>query len=303
MDFNSVLFPSPQEDKYPQMQSNKGRLIFIPKPSSQIPKNSFARHIPCMYTPSSSSVVEKCTNKIFIYFHGNAEDIFNATNNVGIIQSSLPLNTICMEYPGYSIYYSDKSAETIEEDSLTLFDFLTNECKMNNKDIIVCGRSIGTGPATYLASKRKPGALILISPIKSLRDTVKNLIGPVQYLVRNRFNNYERISDVTCPLLIIHGQKDSLIPFEDSIKLCEKTGGPYELVLPENMNHNDVHLYDDFFEPIQSFLKRHNMLNYKEKEINIAQKFFEIPDYLENKDQNINNNDWVSSLVRKMLNI
>ena len=45
------------------------------------------------------------------------------------------------------------------------------------------------------------------------------------------------------------------------------------------------------------------MLNYKEKEINIAQKFFEIPDYLENKDQNINNNDWVSSLVRKMLNI
>ena len=263
MDFNSVLFPSPQEDKYPQMQSNKGRLIFIPKPSSQISKNSFARHIPSMYTPSSSSVVEKCTNKIFIYFHGNAEDIFNATNNVGIIQSSLPLNTICMEYPGYSIYYSDKSAETIEEDSLTLFDFLTNECKMNNKDIIVCGRSIGTGPATYLASKRKPGALILISPIKSLKDTVKNLIGPVQYLVRNRFNNYERISDVTCPLLIIHGQKDSLIPFEDSIKLCEKTGGPYELVLPENMKHNDVHLYDDFFETIQSFLKRHNMLNYK----------------------------------------
>ena len=174
-----------------------------------------------------------------------------------------------MEYPGYSIYYSEKSAETIEEDSLILFDFLTNECKINNKDIIVCGRSIGTGPATYLASKRKPGALILISPIKSLRDTVKNLIGPLQYLVRNRFNNYERISEVTCPLLIIHGQKDSLIPFEDSIKLCEKTAGPYELVLPENMNHNDVHIYDDFFEPIQSFLKRHNMLNFKEKEINI----------------------------------
>ena len=301
MDFNSVLFPSPQEDKYPQMISNKGKLIFIPKPQTQNSKNVFARHIPCMYSPSLLS--EKPTNKIFIYFHGNAEDIFNATNNVGIIQNSLPLNTICMEYPGYSIYYSEKGAETIEEDSLTLFDFLTNECKMNNKDIIVCGRSIGTGPATYLASKRKPGALILISPIKSLRDTVKNLIGPVQYLVRNRFNNYERISNVTCPLLIIHGQKDSLIPFEDSIKLCEKTGGPYELVLPENMNHNDLRLYDDFFEPIQSFLKRHNMLNYKEKQINIDKKFFEIPDYLENKNQSINNDDWVSSLVRKMLNI
>ena len=101
----------------------------------------------------------------------------------------------------------------------------------------------------------------------------------------------------------IHGQKDSLIPFEDSIKLCERTAGPYELLLPENMNHNDVHIYENFFEQIQNFLKRHNMLNYKEKEINFDKKYFEIPDYLENKDQKINNNDLMSSLVRKLLNI
>lgn len=301
MDFNSILFPSPQEDKYPQMSQNKGHLLFIPKPEPQNSNSQKFHHIPCMYQPTT--YFNKTSNKIFIYFHGNAEDIFNATNNVNLIQSNLPLNTLCMEYPGYSIYYSDKSAETIEEDSLTLFDFLTNECKINNKDIIVCGRSIGTGPATYLASKRKPGALILISPIKSLQDTVKNLIGPLQYLVRNRFDNYERIKNVTCPLLVIHGQKDNLIPFEDSIKLCEKTAGPYELILPENMNHNDVDIYDDFLMPIQNFLKRHNMLNYKEEEINIDKKFFEIPDYLENKDENLNNKDWMSSFVRKMLSI
>ena len=301
MDFNSILFPSPQEDKYPQMKYNKGKLLFVPKPITENSKNEKMHHIPCMYNPTT--FIEKPSNKIFIYFHGNAEDIFNATNNVLMINNGSPLNTLCMEYPGYSIYYSEKSAETIEQDSLILYDFLTQECKINNKDIIICGRSIGTGPATYLASKRKPGALILISPIKSLRETVKNLIGPLQYLVRDRFDNYERIKDVTCPLLVIHGQKDSLIPFEDSIKLCERTAGPYELLLPEDMNHNDVHIYEDFFEPIQNFLKRHNMLNYKEKQINIDKKFFEIPDYLENKNQNINNDDWVSSLVRKMLNI
>ena len=102
-----------------------------------------------MFQPST--YITKLTNKIFIYFHGNAEDIFNATNNVGVIQSSLSLNTICMEYPGYSIYYSEKNAERIGEDSVILFDFLTNECKINNKDIIFCRRSIGTGPSTYLA--------------------------------------------------------------------------------------------------------------------------------------------------------
>ena len=45
------------------------------------------------------------------------------------------------------------------------------------------------------------------------------------------------------------------------------------------------------------------MLNYKDKEINIDKKFFEFPDYLENKDESLNNNDWMSSFVRKMLNI
>lgn len=114
----------------------------------------------------------------------------------------------------------------------------------------------------YLALKRKPGALILISPIKSIRNTIKNLIGPKQYFIRDRYNNYERISDVTCPLLIVHRQKDSLMPYEDSIKLSEKTSGPYELVLPENMNHND---YDDFLELITSFLRRHHMLIYKKE--------------------------------------
>ena len=295
MDFNSIVFPAPTDDKYDEISHNKGNILFIPKKI----ENGKIFHIPCMYQESTN---KPGTNKIFLYFHGNAEDIFNATTNLSVIKAYLPFNTLCMEYPGYSIYYSEKSAETIENDTLLLFDFLTKECGINPKDIVVCGRSIGTGAATYLASQRKPGALILISPIKSIRDTVKNLIGPMKYLVRERFNNYERIKDVTCPLLIIHGQKDSLIPYEDSIELTERTSGPYELVLPENMNHNDVHIYDDFFEPISSFLKRHHMLNNKNNKIKIDDKFFETPEYLKNRGD-LSNEDMTSQIVRKILNI
>lgn len=295
MDFNSIVFPAPTEDKYEQIKDNKENLLFIPK----INKDKKPFHIPCIY---QKSTFKPDTNKIFLYFHGNAEDIFNAINNVSLIKASLPFNTLCMEYPGYSIYYDEKSSETIEEDSLRVFDFLINECGVNPKDIVVCGRSIGTGAATYLASMRKPGALILISPIKSIRDTVKNLIGPMKYLVKERFNNYERIKEVTCPLLIIHGQKDSLIPYEDSIELTERTAGPYELVLPENMNHNDVHLYDDFLEPITSFLKRHHMMNSKKTQIKIDESFKELPEYLKNKGE-LSNKDMTSQLVRKILNI
>ena len=129
MDFNSILFPAPSEDKYDQMEKHKGKLLFIPKYKND--KTLF--HIPCMY---QTSHLEQKTNKIFLYFHGNAEDIFNATGNVRVIIDSLPFNTLCMEYPGYSIYYEQKSADIIESDSLELYDFLVNKCKVNNKDIL-----------------------------------------------------------------------------------------------------------------------------------------------------------------------
>lgn len=125
----------------------------------------------------------------------------------------------------------------------------------------------------------------------------------MRFMVKDRFNNYERIQNVTCPLLIIHGQKDSLIPYQDSILLTEKTGGPYELILPQHMNHNDVHIYDDFLEPITNFLKSHQMLNIKtDQKIIIPEDYYLLPDYL--KDRNsLSNKDYTSQIVRKVLKI
>lgn len=295
MDFNSIVFPAPTEDKYNELLHSE-EIIFIPKTK----KDGTKYHIPCLYQESTKN---KDTNKLFIYFHGNAEDIFNATSNISVIRGSLPFNTVSMEYPGYSIYYDDKNAETIEDDCLTIYDFFVNKLKIKEKDIVICGRSIGTGPATFLASKRKPSALILISPIKSIRDTAKSILGFMRFMVKDRFNNYERIQNVTCPLLIIHGQKDSLIPYQDSILLTEKTGGPYELILPQHMNHNDVHIYDDFLEPITNFLKSHQMLNIKtDQKIIIPEDYYLLPDYL--KDRNsLSNKDYTSQIVRKVLKI
>ena len=294
MNFNSIVFPAPTEDKHHYIYEYEKDIIYIPK---TLPDKTIF-HIPCLY---QKCTLNPNTNKFFIYFHGNAEDMFNAIGNLNIIKSSLPFHTLSIEYPGYSIYYKEKDAETIEEDSLIIFDYLINECKVKPKNIILCGRSIGTGPATYLASKRNPGALIMISPIQSIQDTTNSLIGLMKFIVKDRFNNYDRIKDVTCPLLLIHGQKDSLIPFEKSIQLTERTRGPYELILPENMNHNDVHIYDDFLDPINKFLRNHNLIHVDKGNIFIDDKLFEIPQYL--KNGNLSNEDKVSGLVRKLLKI
>jgi hypothetical protein len=95
---------------------------------------------------------------------------------------------VSIEYPGYSIYYQEKSAKIIEEDSLLVFDYFVNELKVSPDDIVVCGRSIGSGAAVFLAANRNPGACILLSPFKSIRETVGAICGGfIKYLIADRY--------------------------------------------------------------------------------------------------------------------
>lgn len=190
---------------------------------------------------------------------------------------------------------------------MIVFDFFVKQLGINEKDIVVCGRSIGSGAAVYLSANRTPGGLILISPFKSIRETATSILGMLKFLVADRFKNIELMPKVTCPLLLIHGQKDSLIPFNHSVELSNKTGGPYELILPEEMDHNEFNIYDDFLEPITEFLKRNSLTgggssSTSSEKIEIPSEYFEIPDSITDPE-NINKKDVMSKLLRKMLKI
>ncbi len=111
---------------------------------------------------------------------------------------------------------------------------------------------------------------------------------------------------MTCPLLLIHGQKDNLIPFSHSIELSQKCSGPFELLIPEEMDHNEFNIYEDFLEPISLFLKRHNLMNQSStKVIEFKETLYNLPEYLENSEltQSMKKKDYVSSFLRKFLKI
>lgn len=85
MNLNSFLFLAPSENKISEVFRYKDQIIYIPKKLS----NGSTFHIPCLF---QNCIKKPDTNKIFLYFHGNAEDIFNATGNLSIIKSSLPVS-------------------------------------------------------------------------------------------------------------------------------------------------------------------------------------------------------------------
>ena len=125
-----------------------------------------------------------------------------------------------MEYPGYGLYKGTPNDVTIMEDSEAVYDYLTKKLNIKPKNIMLFGRSIGSGPATYLASQREVGALILMAAFTSIRAAVKEFAGKwAQYLIKERFNNLENIPKVKCPAFLVHGQSDRMIPFTHSQEL------------------------------------------------------------------------------------
>lgn len=120
------------------------------------------------------------------------------------------------------------------------------------EDVILMGRSIGSGPALHLAAyscfilERKPSALILVSAFKDISKLVADMVGSVAgFIVRNRFKNSGMIEHVDCPTLLIHGKKDTLVPWRHSYTLFAKCRGPCSLMLSERMTHDCFDFVED----------------------------------------------------------
>lgn len=121
---------------------------------------------------------------------------------------------------------------------------------------MVFGRSIGSGPATHLAAKRKPCALILMSPFTSIKGAVETLVGKwAKPFVKERFVNIDLMQEVKVPTFILHGEADTLIPISHAHALHAQCKGVSMLVGPEDMDHNDFDFYEHLMEPLIKFLK------------------------------------------------
>lgn len=133
-----------------------------------------------------------------------------------------------------------------------------------DKQIIILGRSIGSGPAILLASQRACAALVLFAPFTSLKDVVSanNSVG-ASVITPNMFNNLALISQTDCPTFIIHGSKDELVPLSQSELLIQRSGAlpmSKKLHVAEDMTHKEFNMMEDVIIPSTQFLAQENVL-------------------------------------------
>ena len=266
MDLDWFIFPSP-ESSYSYDKVKMGKLFYIPKKKydgydTDEPANSGRNHIPCLLIEATTKT--ECP-KYAIFFHGNAEDINLSNEMLSHIRFTLSINVIAPEFPGYGIYSGYPTEGQLFNDSLTVFDYLVDNLKISKNNIIVFGRSLGTSVATHLASKRNCTALVLISPLLSIRYMIRDMLGRfISYAINDRFKSSEMIKDVQCPILIIHGQVDSIIKYYHATELYNRSTAPCELILPENMEHNEFDFFHEFSEPLLDFISRNAIFAYTE---------------------------------------
>jgi abhydrolase domain-containing protein 17 len=150
--------------------------------------------IPCLYLPC-----EDGGNKLVLYFHGNAEDIGLAYDLMFMFGTEMKYHVLAVEYPGYGLYKTSKPDENMmREDADTVYDYLTQVVGIKEKDIILFGRSMGSGPTSYLSSRKRPASLLLMSPYMSIKDATKSLLGWASFLsvvVYERFKNVDAVAN------------------------------------------------------------------------------------------------------------
>ena len=120
---------------------------------------------------------------------------------------------------------------------------------------------MGTGPTTFLSSVRQPYALILMSPYTSIKNAAKAILGWASFLgflVQEKFRNIDSITETNCPVMVIHGKMDTLIPPSHGIDLFNAANPnvPALLRMPAKMDHNEFQLEGDLVDPIKEFVTR-----------------------------------------------
>ena len=221
----TFVFNPPKFD-FSKIDEFKNEIIYIKKNENE--------SIPCLFIQD----INQC-NKFLIIFHGNNEHIFDLEIVAGLIREKLKMNVVIVEYPGYSIYISEKSPEMILKDSIIVYDYIKEKFKIKDEDIFIYGRSIGSAPSIYLASKRNHAkALFVVSGFSSLKKVGKELW--VGWAIEDIFKNIENISNVTIPTFFIHGKNDGLIDYKQSYELYEKCPSKMkDIKIIEKMTHNN----------------------------------------------------------------
>jgi fermentation-respiration switch protein FrsA (DUF1100 family) len=181
-----------------------------------------------------------------LYFHGNGSNLVGRAGRVGEYMAK-GRGMMMMSYRGYSGSGGKPTEAHNFADARLAYDWLRAQ-GVAADDIILYGESLGSGVALKLATEVPVGGIILDAPFTSIVDVGKRIYPylPVRTFLFDRYDNRSRIGNIRAPLLIVHGDRDELIPIEMGRELYRKAPEPKEFAAIAGGGHNDHYLFGSY---------------------------------------------------------
>jgi len=180
----------------------------------------------------------KATRTI-VHFHGNAE---TADDNAAFARDlkKRGFSVVLVEYRGYG---RSRGAAPTEEglylDAVAVLDALAAR-GVGPDRVVLWGQSLGTGVAAEMAKRGRGARLVLVAPFTSTVDLARRVVPflPASLVMVDRFDTLAKATEITIPALVVHGDIDDVIPFEQGERLSKTLPHATFLKVPEGRHDN-----------------------------------------------------------------
>ncbi len=159
-------------------------------------------------------------NKTILFFHGNAGSLENRIHKLNHFRD-MSVNFLIIAWRGFSGNEGKPSESGLYEDGESAIKWLVKK-GVDEKNIVIYGESLGTGVATHLSQNKEFAGVILET---------------VGLLLKDKFENKNKIKNIKSPILIMHGEKDQIVPFEMGKKMFEIANEPKYSYFTKYDNH------------------------------------------------------------------
>lgn len=181
-----------------------------------------------------------------LYFHGNAGGLETRNERIRKYMAR-GLGVFMMTYRGFGGSSGTPSETANVSDGLLAYDALV-AAGVAASDILVYGESLGTGVAVQVAAARPVGGLVLDAPYTSMVDlaALHYPLIPGRWFMTDRYETRRHIAGVTAPLLILHGEADTIIPVEMGRAVFDLAAAPKVIKTFPGAGHSDHYLYGSY---------------------------------------------------------
>ena len=195
--------------------------------------------------------------KTILFLHGNAGSLENRIHKINHF-NEMEINFLIISWRGFSGNEGKPTEEGLYKDAKSAVKWLINK-GVKKENIIIYGESLGTGIATEISQNESFSGIILESPFTSMVAAGKSKypIFPIGLLLKDKYESDKKIKNIKSPVLVMHGEADTIVPFWMGKKIYELANDPKYYYFPEYDDHM-MEYNDKLLNTLKSFIKSLN---------------------------------------------